>query len=963
MNWLAPALITLLGFAEPVDSPQAVDERLAVELVAAEPDLVTPTGIAVDDLGRVLVIESHTHFRPEGYAGPSADRIRVFEDTDGDGRADRIGTFYEGTRFTMNLAIYRDGSVYVATRDEVFRLRDSDGDGRADERTPIAQLDTPGDYPHNGLSGFAFDFAGNVYFGLGENLGADYRLIGSDGTTLAGGGEGGNIYRCRPDGSGLERVATGFWNPFHLTFDAFGRLFAVDNDPDSRPPCRLLHIVPGGDYGYRFRNGRKGLHPFTAWNGELPGTLPMVAGTGEAPSGIVAYESDGLPDDYRGQLLVTSWGDHRLDRFRLETRGASFTSHAVPFVTGGENFRPVGIAIAPDGSLYVSDWVDKSYALHGKGRIWHIRAKQPATTERPTDPRQAIHSPHRRLRERAARTLAGEPAGRKLLREQVGSDGDPRVCAAALQALSAVGDSDIAARTLRRMALPGRPTVGLDGQAGPSSREAALAALAVQLLPAKQLDLPSLSAATQPSLVRAAALRRVGDAASEEALLAGLHDADPFIRQAARLGLRRVKNEQELLSLAASDDNAVRLASLLILRESTDAQATAALPRFLRDPDAVIRFAAVQWVAEASLTEYRPRIEALLAEAATRDLFEGCLAALERLDRAASPTAAPSNPNQEIAGEEYVVRLLLADATPPAIRARALRMLRPNHPALTLARLKGWLASPDDAMRREAVRTLRETSAAGASELLSELAADAALPAVLRVEAAMGMTGERPQDIELLLALAAGDDRALREEALRSLRKTELTSDQRARLKSLGGRDAAVGELVARVLDPASKSAAPPSADTAAWLRLLDAPGDAEAGERVFFHPKSAGCYRCHQVNGRGGLIGPDLTAAARSLDRRRLIESLVQPSKEIAPQFVPYTLATNDGRVLTGLWVGETADGGQVYADAQGRLFTLRPAEIDQRQPQAKSIMPDDLAGALTLQEIRDLLAFLGRP
>ena len=77
-------------------------------------------------------------------------------------------------------------------------------------------------------------------------------------------------------------------------------LFAVDNDPDSRPPCRLLHIVEGGDYGYRFRNGRKGVHPFTAWNGELPGTLPMVAGTGEAPCGVLSYEADNLPEDYRG---------------------------------------------------------------------------------------------------------------------------------------------------------------------------------------------------------------------------------------------------------------------------------------------------------------------------------------------------------------------------------------------------------------------------------------------------------------------------------------------------------------------------------------------------------------------------------------------------------------------------------------------------------------------------------------
>ena len=254
--------------------------------------------------------------------------------------------------------------------------------------TPIVRLDTKGDYPHNGLSGFAFDYAGKVYFGLGENLGADYRLIGHDGTTFSGGGEGGNIYRCQPDGTQLERVATGFWNPFHVAFDVFGRLFAVDNDPDSRPPCRLLHIVDGGDYGYRFRNGRKGLHPFTAWNGELPGTLGMVAGTGEAPSGVIAYESDNLPEDYRGTLLVTSWGDHRIEQYRLEPHGASFRSVMKPVVVGGDDFRPVGIAAAPDGSLYISDWVDKSYDLHGKGRIWRLRNRSaiPVARARRRDP-------------------------------------------------------------------------------------------------------------------------------------------------------------------------------------------------------------------------------------------------------------------------------------------------------------------------------------------------------------------------------------------------------------------------------------------------------------------------------------------------------------------------------------------------------------------------------------------------
>src|SRR5262249_17984080 len=148
------------------------------------------------------------------------------------------------------------GVVFLATRSSIYRLRDTKGTGSADEKREIVKLITKGDYPHNGLSGFAFDGLGDMYFSLGENLGEAYKLVGNDGTALSGGGEGGSIYRCRPNGDRLERVATGFWNTFHLTFDAFGRLFAVDNDPDARGPCRLLHIVQGGDYGHRFRYGR-----------------------------------------------------------------------------------------------------------------------------------------------------------------------------------------------------------------------------------------------------------------------------------------------------------------------------------------------------------------------------------------------------------------------------------------------------------------------------------------------------------------------------------------------------------------------------------------------------------------------------------------------------------------------------------------------------------------------------------
>ena len=145
-------------------------------------------------------------------------------------------------------------------------------------------------------------------------------------------------------------------------------IFAVDNDPDASPPCRLLDVVPGGDYGFRFRYGRSGIHPLQAWNGELPGTLPMVCGVDEAPTALVAL---------RGKLWATSWGDHRIDSYTLAPRGISFSGQREVIVQGGDDFRPTGMAVAPDGSLYFGDWIRRDYAVHGHGRIWHLTFNSP----------------------------------------------------------------------------------------------------------------------------------------------------------------------------------------------------------------------------------------------------------------------------------------------------------------------------------------------------------------------------------------------------------------------------------------------------------------------------------------------------------------------------------------------------------------------------------------------------------
>ncbi len=239
--------------------PHSTDPDVVIELFAEQPQIVTPTGLAVDDRGRVFVAESHSHFRPDDYDGPAADRILILTDSDGDGKADKKAIFHEGFRYVMDLAFHPDGSLYVATRWNIHRMRDTDGDDKADEITRIVNLETKGDYPHNGISGLAFHLDGRLSFGLGENLGADYALVGSDGKRYTGGGEGGSTYEVHADGTNLHKVSTGWWNPFGMCVDAFDRVFGTDNDPGASPPCRLIQVIEGGDYGYEYRYGRTGL--------------------------------------------------------------------------------------------------------------------------------------------------------------------------------------------------------------------------------------------------------------------------------------------------------------------------------------------------------------------------------------------------------------------------------------------------------------------------------------------------------------------------------------------------------------------------------------------------------------------------------------------------------------------------------------------------------------------------------
>jgi len=808
INCLAACtLLTVVEVASAADTPPRVfDDRLELSLVAREPEIVTPIGITFDRQGRLLVIESHTHFPPEDYVGPKTDRIRLLEDTDGDGRADRFHTFYEGSEKTMSLRRGPEDWIYVATRLRIFRLRDTDGDDRADQEEELARLDTPGDYPHDGLCGLCFDDEGGFYFGLGENLGEAYTLIGSDGARLSGGGEGGNVYHCKLDGSGLHQVATGFWNPFGICRDPQGRVFAVENDPDASPPCRLLHVVEGGDYGYQFRYGRSGKHPLQAWDGELPGTLPMVAGTSEGPSAVVPYH---------GQLYVSSWGEYRVERFRLVPRGASFDAVREVVVEGDDQFRPIDFAVAPDGSLYFTDWVDRSYNVHGKGRVWRLKWK-------------------------------GAP-------------------------------------------------------------------------PADEF--PALSAAEKEAA-------RLADSADQS----GLSSDDPFLHQAAVTGLI---DSPFVASARLTDlpDARQTLGLLEAARHSSisetrrDELLSAALASSFPD----VQLYAVRWIADARLAPFRPNLEALLTnQKVAWPMFRVALAAMDWIDTGMTP-----GKSGRAAGEAFLLAALDDEQRPTTTRAMALRMLGPAHPAVDMPLLQELAGSTDAAMQREAIRTLACSPHAERFEVLRQLAADESLDAQARADAVAGL-GVDADSSAVLGQLANSDNPTVMSAAERRIGHAASSS--------------------------ATTSAARPAIeDVDGWLAALGEEGDRDAGWRAFFGHGTGRCADCHTVAGQGADVGPDLTGIVARMGRRRVLESLLQPSREMAPRYVPWTIETTDGRVFAGLSLGVPGSGPvEQFLLADGQQIDLPRDQVAARAIATQSIMPDRLHEQFSLEELRDILAFL---
>ena len=293
------------------------------------------------------------------------DEIRLVEDTDGDGYADKATVFAKGFNSIQGLA-YHDGTVYVMHAPFLTALRDTKGTGVADERRDL--LTGLGLTPEQNPSrlhcanGVVVGHDGWLYLAMGDN-GIDVPRPEGDRLVLHGGG----ILRCRPDGRDLHVFATGLRNIYDVALDAELNVFVRDNENDGGTyMIRVCHSFFGADHGYPYLYYE---HPDEA--------LPPLADLGLGSSaGGVCYLEQQFPPEYRGNLFFCEWG-RSVVRYPLQRQGSGFAPvKEIEFAAGAPNdpygFRPSDIVVQRDGTMMVSDWADGQRPKRGRGRIYHI---------------------------------------------------------------------------------------------------------------------------------------------------------------------------------------------------------------------------------------------------------------------------------------------------------------------------------------------------------------------------------------------------------------------------------------------------------------------------------------------------------------------------------------------------------------------------------------------------------------
>ena len=408
--------------------PLQVAKGFKTSLFACDPLVEYPSVIALGPkLGTLFV--AHDYMTGLGVKITRRDEVRLLEDTDGDGYADK-STVYAGGFNSIQGMAYSNGVVYVMHSPLLTSLKDTNGDGIADVRRDIIKgLGLPPENNPNRLhcaNGVVVGHDGWLYLALGDR-GCDVKRPEGDRLLFQQGG----ILRCRADGRDLHVFAGGLRNIYDIALDEELNVFVRDNENDGGDyMIRVCRSFFGADHGYPYLYRER---PKEA--------LKPLADLGRGSSaGGTSYLETAFPERFRRSLFFCEWG-RAVVRYGKSRAGSHFAEmKEVDFAVGAQNdpygFKPTDIVVDYDGSMLISDWGDGQRPRRGRGRIYRIRPINTGKALRRTSKPSKIDQQIARLN---SASYYARVAAQQMLKER-GTSVLPKLKAAAeARKLSAIG--------------------------------------------------------------------------------------------------------------------------------------------------------------------------------------------------------------------------------------------------------------------------------------------------------------------------------------------------------------------------------------------------------------------------------------------------------------------------------------------------------------------------------------------
>ena len=949
----------------PMEGQEAADtmivpEGFRVQLFAGEPDVKQPIGFCMDDRGRLWVAEAYNY--PNHGTRPG-DRIIILEDSDGDGCFDKRTLFYDQLNYVSGIEV-GFGGVWVMSPPYFYFIPDRNHDDVPDE-APVLLLDGFGNHAnsHNIANAFAWGPDGWLY---GTHGRTNFSRIGKPGTPDSQRTQfDGGVYRYHPLRHQWEPFADGTTNPWGIDWNDVGDAF-VSNCVNPH----LFHIIQGAHYEpWRNRESSRyayqridtiadhlhflGSDNFHAGVGTREEDL---LGGGHAHSGTMIYLGDNWPPAYRNGVYMNNIHGKRINHDLLVRKGSGYSASHAPDVLRSRDPWHMGVTLqyGPDGSVFLSDWSDTgechsvTNTRRETGRIFKITYGNPAFS--PVD--------------------LGKLGNQELVQLQLHpNDWHVRHARRILQERFSEGKGDIQTKEALLRMLSDHPEV-------PRRLRTLWALHAIE-----GLDEPVLQKLLTDSdeHIRGWAIRLLFDhhvpsnSVIESLEKLAITDSSPCVRLQIASALQRLPLDQRWLiaqQLIAHAEDALDPNLPLMYWYGIEPLVDEDIQRFVElganskislIRNHVARRASSHPKARAGIEYLLRSLSNAKASSVQIDLLSGMRKGLEGRRSVDLPNNWETiydklESSSSTVVQQLTIELAIVFDDPTAISTLQNRVLDSRLPT---------------EKRQQAIHALVTKKVKGLDEKLIKLVMDRDV----QTEAILGLaTYNHPQTDQILLENYDRLSVSVKQAVLQTLAskptwskkllgeiesgripRSDLSAFTARQIQSL--KDENLTKQLIRVWGDVRSSSEAKTRAIAGYRKHLTT----ELIERA--NPKKGRtlfdktCANCHQLFDAGGKIGPNLTGSQRT-NVDYLLENLVDPSASVGKDYQMEVLVTDDDRLVTGMVVEE--DEQVVHVQTEKERLILSKSDLTSRTLSTASMMPDGLLQTKTMEEIRDLVAYL---